>query len=568
MYYFKNASIEKTGKVIIDNLNWEIENNQNWAIVGPTGSGKTTLLEALSGKCLVKGEKKLPLFSTLSLVSNAFDGHYLLSRALQYYQQRFNAQDAELAPKVIDFLMDNLKPVGTVNEKSVQIKSSEIDPNGVVSVSKLFKVEHLLERAITSLSNGETRRTLLAKALLKKPQLLLLDNPFVGLDVSSRALLHQVLNDLMISGIRVILVTTPAEIPSQITNVLELSSTKQMVDGDADQGMKHRLQIGSSEARISNPDQPHSWSRFAISTDIAADLQSATQSHGSQSWSRFAISTDIAADLQSAIQSQSWSRFAISTDTAADLQSATQNHGSLKNIIDNSNTLQYFKNQHFEDFVNIVSMRNVNVQYGNVKVLKNLNWTVLKGEKWAVLGPNGAGKSTLLSLITADNPQGYANDYDLFGKKRGSGESIWDIKQKIGYLSPELHNYFPRNYTCFQVVASGLFDRLGIKFKINEDHHQKTLLALQLLNLEHLSLQNFGQISAGQQRLILLSRALVKNPPLLILDEPCQGLDHENMVYFRNTINLICKDSDRTLLYVTHYEEEIPVCVTKRMEMS
>ena len=472
MYYFKNASIEKAGKVIIDNFNWEIENNQNWAIVGPTGSGKTTLLEALSGKCLVKGEKKLPLFSTLSLVSNAFDGHYLLSRALQYYQQRFNAQDAELAPKVIDFLMDNLKPVGTVNQKSVQIKSSKIDPNEVVRVSELFKVEHLLERAITSLSNGETRRTLLAKALLKKPQLLLLDSPFVGLDVSSRALLHQALNDLMISGIRVILVTTPTEIPSQITNVLELSSTKQVVGGDTDHG------------------------------------------------------------------------------------------------IEDTNILQHFKNQYFEDFANIVSMRNVNVQYGNVKVLKNLNWTVLKGEKWAVLGPNGAGKSTLLSLITADNPQGYANDYDLFGKKRGSGESIWDIKQKIGYLSPELHNYFPRNYTCFQVVASGLFDRLGIKFTIDKDHHQKTLLALQLLNLEHLSLQNFGQISAGQQRLILLARALVKNPPLLILDEPCQGLDHENMVYFRNIINLICKDSDRTLLYVTHYEEEIPVCITKRMEMS
>ena len=520
MYYFKNASIEKAGKVIIDNLSWEIENNQNWAIVGPTGSGKTTLLEALSGKCLVKGEKKLPLFSTLALVSNAFDGHYLLSRALQYYQQRFNSQDAELAPKVIDFLMDNLKPVGTVNEKSVQIKSSEIDPDEVVRISELFKIEHLLERAITSLSNGETRRTLLAKALLKKPQLLLLDNPFVGLDVSSRALLHQVLNDLMIFGIRVILVTTPTEIPSQITNVLELVPTNQMVGEDTDYGIKHRLQIGSSEVRITNPDQPQSWSRFAISTDIAADLQS-----------------------------------------------DTQNKTPSKIIFDNTNILQYFKNQRFEDFINIVSMRNVNVQYGNVKVLENLNWTVQKGEKWAVLGPNGAGKSTLLSLITADNPQGYANDYDLFDKKRGSGESIWDIKQRIGYLSPELHNYFPRNYTCFQVVASGLFDRLGIKFTINEDHHQKTLVVLQLLDLAYLSAQNFGQISAGQQRLILLARALVKNPPLLILDEPCQGLDRENMIHFRDTIDLICRDSDRTLLYVTHYEEEIPVCVMKRLEM-
>lgn len=471
-YYFKNVSIEKAGKAILTDFSWEIESGQNWAIVGPTGSGKTTLLDALSGKCLVKGEKSLPNPSTIALVSNSFSGHHLLNRALQYYQQRFNSQDAELAPKVIDFLTDKIKPVGTVDEKSVHINPFNIEPNELKRIADLFKIEHLLERHITSLSNGETRRTLLAKAVIKKPEILLLDNPFVGLDVASRASLHQVLNDLMALGVMVIMVTTPNEIPSQITNMLEVGHVN-----------------SSSEKE------------------------------------------------------------------------------EKQNRIQSSVHLQQFKNEPFDDFQQMVVMRNVNVQYGAIKVLDNLNWQVLKGEKWAVLGPNGSGKSTLLSLITADNPQGYANDYDLFDKKRGSGESIWDIKQKIGYLSPELHNYFPRNYTCFQVVASGLFDRLGIKFTVDASHHQKTEFALQLLDLEHLSAQNFGQISAGEQRLVLLARALVKNPPLLILDEPCQGLDTEHIMRFRDTIDLICSDTNRTLLYVTHYADEIPRCVTKQLKL-
>src|SRR5688572_13384763 len=107
-------------------------------------------------------------------------------------------------------------------------------------------------------------------------------------------------------------------------------------------------------------------------------------------------------------------------------------------------------------------MKKVSVQYGDKIILDEVNWKVMKGERWLLSGPNGAGKSTLLSLITADNPKAYANSIFLFGKKRGSGESIWDIKKKIGFISPELHLFFDQGTSCFDVIASGLFDTIGL----------------------------------------------------------------------------------------------------------
>ena len=145
----------------------------------------------------------------------------------------------------------------------------------------------------------------------------------------------------------------------------------------------------------------------------------------------------------------------------------------------------------------------------------------------------------MLSLVTGDNPQAFANEIYLFDRKKGSGESIWDIKQKIGYVSPELHHYFDSGFSCFEVVASGLFDTIGL----------------------------FSQLSNGEQRLVLLTRALIKNPPLLILDEPCQGLDREVSAWFITLINDICVRMNKTLIYVSHYDEEIPLCVTKTLKL-
>lgn len=219
------------------------------------------------------------------------------------------------------------------------------------------------------------------------------------------------------------------------------------------------------------------------------------------------------------------------------------------------------------EFSVAIKMVNTNVIYNNKKILDNINWKVNKGECWSVSGHNGSGKSTLLSLITGDNPQAFANEIYLFDKKKGSGESIWDIKQKIGFVSPELHHYFDAACSCFEVVASGLFDTIGLFKQLSEK--QKTIVTkwMSLLHLENFEKRLFRQLSNGEQRLILLARALVKNPPMLILDEPCQGLDDEISAWFLALINDICTRMKKTLIYVSHYEKGIPPCVTYSLKL-
>ncbi len=221
----------------------------------------------------------------------------------------------------------------------------------------------------------------------------------------------------------------------------------------------------------------------------------------------------------------------------------------------------------YPDFSVAIKMVNVNVNYNNRNILENINWEVKKGECWNVSGHNGSGKSTLLSLVNGDNPQAFANEIYLFDRKKGSGESIWDIKQKIGYVSPELHHYFDSAASCYEVVASGLFDTIGLFRQLSVAQKEIIDQWVSLLQIDILSKKLFAQVSNGEQRLVLLARALVKNPPMLILDEPCQGLDTEVAARFISLINEICVRMQKTLVYVSHYEEEIPSCVTRTLKL-
>ena len=206
-------------------------------------------------------------------------------------------------------------------------------------------------------------------------------------------------------------------------------------------------------------------------------------------------------------------------------------------------------------------------EYGSKFILNNINWEVKRGEKWLVKGPNGAGKSTLLSLITGDHPQAYASEIYLFDKKRGTGESIWDIKKKIGYISPELHWHFATNITCAQAIGSGFFDTIGLYKKLNQQQHNILQQWMDFLHLSHVANKPLNSVSNGHQRLILLSRALVKNPPLLVLDEPCQGLDGRQKQEFVTLVDDLCKKFSKTLIYVSHYDDEIPQCINSCLNL-
>lgn len=239
---------------------------------------------------------------------------------------------------------------------------------------------------------------------------------------------------------------------------------------------------------------------------------------------------------------------------------------SCRNISDTIANLPYKAGEYHAE--RVVRMRDVTVKYGSRCILDRLNWTVNNGEKWALGGSNGSGKSTLLSLICADNPQSYACDIELFGHPRGSGESIWDIKKHIGYVSPEMHRAYFRNLPAIHIVASGLKDSVGLYVKPSVAEYDICKWWMETFGLKGKEDTSFLKLSSGEQRLVLLARAFVKDPELLILDEPLHGLDDNNRHLAKDIIDAFCQRKNKTMIMVTHYEEELPRCITHKLRLT
>ena len=422
-----------------------------------------------------------------------------------YYQQRFNSSDADQTITVEQELAEYAGwPGGEAVSKGDEMGIGEKGRNNVGWLDVLH-IRPLLAKPLIQLSNGENKRVQLAIALLEEPDLLILDNPFLGLDTEGRATLHHIIDGLADRGIQILLITGAQEIPASITHI-----------GQLDKGKWSYL----GPTAGFNPPPEANLQSFGGASSLAPSLRPGT-----------ADATIL-------------DKLRIMSGTAAGLSSPAE-----------------------KDFRVAVKMVGTTIRYGEATILKDINWEVKKGEKWNVSGPNGAGKSTLLSLITADNPQAYANEIWLFDRRRGSGESIWDIKKKIGFVSPELHLYFDYGAGCFEVIASGLFDTIGLFRPLTPEQEEVTLLWMRLLSLEELRHKRLAQLSTGQQRMVLLARALIKNPPMLILDEPCQGLDDEQTTYFRGLINTLCEAFETTLLYVSHYRQELPVCIDHFLQL-
>ncbi|HRP55505.1 ATP-binding cassette domain-containing protein [Agriterribacter sp.] len=468
-------TVQLNGRKIIDHVDLTIQNNEQWAITGPSGSGKTILAHTLAGRHYYSGSiifnGQTARRPYIAVVEQQHRFKNLSGTSDFYYQQRYNASDAENTITVAEKLDIGNRPHATLTSGIA-----------LADLPSLVHIEHILQEPLIQLSNGENKRLQIAMAILSEPQLLILDNPFVGLDTEGRSMLNGVINTLNNAGIKIILITSATEIPDSITHIAIIENGKLVASlpkKDFSTG-KHMYPAG-----------------FRIDQTILQTL-----------------------------------------------------HQPLEN-----------------NFEYAVKMVNVNVQYGNRSILRNISWEVKKGEHWSVSGPNGAGKSTLLSLITGDNTKAYANEIYLFDRRRGSGESIWDIKRKIGYVSPEMHLYFDYTATCFEAVASGLFDSIGLFRTLTAAQHSQVNRWIALFHLKAVENKLLSLLSAGEQRLVLLARALVKNPPLLILDEPCQGLDQEHIQQFRGIIDDICRMFDTTLLYVSHYKEEIPDCITRFMQI-
>jgi molybdate transport system ATP-binding protein len=204
----------------------------------------------------------------------------------------------------------------------------------------------------------------------------------------------------------------------------------------------------------------------------------------------------------------------------------------------------------------LVNIRDACVRYTDNLVFEHLDWRIQAGQHWQLTGPNGSGKTSLLNLITGDHPQCYNNDIYVFGYQRGSGESIWDIKQHIGYVSSALHWDYRVSINCKNVIISGFYDSIGLYAKATDLQLETATKWLQLLGFQNRAGQAFNQLSYGDQRLLLIARAMVKHPNLLILDEPCFGLDDMNRQLVLALIEKICAGSETTVIYVNHHAED------------
>lgn len=455
---WNNVSVKIRTSVLLQGVHLELKKGDVLGIIGPNGSGKTVLARAIAGELPVSGEviadgvflKKrfVPFHSSLAL-SN---GHAV------YRQQRWNKIETELLPVVSD-----------------EIKKCE-DPELALELLKKFGMENLVDSFVINLSNGEQRKLELVRALAAKPDLLVLDNAFTGLDRCARQLLTEMLETLIENG------------QTLVMTGLDLN------------------------------DFSPSVSCFFVLKDGQPEK----------------------------------------ICTRAEIKPI------ISNKLEISGDFPFWYNTNFEE---LVFLEDVSLQYGNRKILDLINWKIKSGERWSLSGPNGSGKTSLLNLIFADNPKAYGCNIRLFGKQKGTGESIWDIKARIGFVSPELHQYLPHNQSVIDVICSGFREAEGT-FK-NPTGYQRdvALRYLKALGYSEIAGKLFGELSTSSQRIVLLLRTLVKNPPLLILDEPFQGLDNAHISLLKNLLTRIAAESNCAMIFVTHIPEELPECFTHHLKL-
>lgn len=493
-------------------VNFSLNKGEHIAIVGPNGGGKSMLVDIITSAhaLLPMNPVKYDFTPSMAkLVSDnikymTFRDSYGTTDGTYYYQQRWNQNDIDETPTVSELLdeayriaEEGLCRQSTFDRFVVREETAEQESMRLAAESEarqrmhkelekvrkrlyeMFHLDVLLDKHIILLSSGELRKFQLTKTLLTNPRVLIMDNPFIGLDVNARQQLHDFLKVLSEeTEVSIILVLSKSDdIPEFISHVYEVK----------DMRVGEKLTL----------DEYKSMASPAPAHVLPVEKESAILALPQVEW----------------------------------------------------------------EGDDVIKFNNVNIRYGSRTILKDLNLTVKKGDKWALSGENGAGKSTLLSIVCADNPQAYANDIVLFGHQRGRGESIWDIKKHIGYISPEMHRAFLRDLPSLHIVTSGMSDMNGLYTKPKADQIDQCLFWMDMFGVKELADRTFLKLSSGEQRLVLLARAFVKDPQLLILDEPLHGLDLTNRRLVKDVIETFCSRKGKTLIMVTHYQEELPACI-------
>ncbi len=468
----RQASLRMRDRVLLEGITWEIRTGEHWAVVGPNGAGKSTLVKALTGDVpVIRGEifpsEPVRLRRQAACLSFESQRKWIAQEDRRDEYHAFSGR-MDGGARVGDFIR--------LAQQGAKRRTSDI--------FERIQIGLLLDRHIRELSSGEMRRFQIALALSTNPRILILDEPYEGLDQEYQAELARIINELMDPDRAVVMVThRRSEIPLNATHVIGVKAGRIVFQGRREDLLDAR--------RID--------SLYALPEAHLSELPAAV--------------------------------------------GASLRPGKTPLEV-------------------LVNLRNVTVRHRAVPVFENLSWTVRHGQHWVVCGANGSGKSTLLSLVVGDHPQAYANTVSVFGKRRGGGGSIRETKAGIGLISAELQVRYRKAITALDVVVSGFFDSTGLYRKAS--HHQTAASEawMKSFGLQTLADKKFNHLSHGEQRMVLLARAMVKPPRLLVLDEPCQGLDIANRRLILQAIDRIAATGQTTILFVSHHIDEIPACIT------
>ena len=441
----------------LKDINWTIDTNQHWMITGANGSGKSALAAVLAGAGTVVSGSLEGISAKVGIVS--------FEAQAEMIAQELKKDDADI--------MDVIAIGTMVREVLAEDCSDQALADELVDK---FGLTPLLDRAFRQLSTGETRKMLLIRALIGNPDLLILDEPFDGLDVNTLPVLQEYLKTLVNKVPMILVLNRLDECPDFITDIAYLEKGE----------LRHQLSRSDEKAY---------------------------------------------AELHQLLHLKTTDLEVPATDPAQSLPP-----------LDESKPL--------------VQLKNAKIQYGDSVIFKDLDWTIERNQHWQLSGANGSGKTCLLSLITGDHPQCYVNDIFVFGFKRGSGESIWQIKQYIGYVSTALQWEYKVSVNVRNVIISGFYDSIGLYSKPTDTEVEIADQWLALLGMSDRADQPFNKLSYGDQRLLLIARAMVKHPPLLILDEPCLGLDEINRQLVLALIEKLCAGTQTSVLYVNHHPED------------
>jgi molybdate transport system ATP-binding protein len=458
---------------LLAGTSWRIDLGAHWAVIGANGAGKTTLVRALAGDVpVVKGEihPEAPAALRRQAACVSFEQQRGYSAAAEREDEyRHFKGEAGGGLRVGDLLRPAAEP-----------------PHGAAGpIPAALQVEPLLERQVTDLSSGELRRFQIALALSAERPLLILDEPFEGLDASFREELARLINALMTPERAVVLVAhRRREILANVTHVLGVKDGRVVFQGPrAEVLTRENLEALFSPPPAAPPSAP----------------------------------------VQAPVRPED------------------------------------------ESGAPLIALEGVQVAYRGLKVFENLSWSVRTGEHWVISGPNGSGKTTLLRLIAGEHPQAYANRVRVFGKRRGEGESLAELRAKIGIVSPELQLRYRRHATVLETVVSGFFDSIGLYRRPSPQQVETARRWMAVTGIAELAARPFAHLSHGEQRRVLLARAVVKSPRILILDEPCQGLDRRQRRLVLDTVDRIAAAGASTILYVSHHARELPGCITHRL---